>query len=180
MDAYGQVRLLGEELWTKFISVFRSHSIKMWNHIVLSRWTKFLRKTDVYLEVGRGANRAQNLINLLYRERHICLKDSAAQLHDVQDMHRSLQATRSDDVPRRVNDEPRKLDYDKDARRGAFTHPERKKLTRQANSDNREYGDEENEGEKPRIPRNEGKLYDYNSRRGGGPPGDDDDDGDGD
>lgn len=39
--------------------------------MLLTRWNKFMHKNDVYVESGRYCDKAQKLIDLLYRDTHI-------------------------------------------------------------------------------------------------------------
>lgn len=71
LDALKEMNLRGEDLWEEFISVFRPHTIKLWNSILLARWINAFKAGDVYIEHGRGADKAQKLIDLLYRPQHI-------------------------------------------------------------------------------------------------------------
>ena len=75
LATYTEIRLEGEELWIEFISVFRPHSIKLWNHLLLVKWTKFLLANGVHVETGRSMDKAQKLIDLLFRDVHIATQD---------------------------------------------------------------------------------------------------------
>lgn len=71
LETYKELELEGEELWEEFISVFRPHTITDWNVIMLTRWINFLSKNGIYIEKGRRKDKAQKLIDLLYRKHHI-------------------------------------------------------------------------------------------------------------
>ena len=71
LETYKELELTGEELWIEFISVFRPHTIKSWDHLLLTRWINLFRMNDVYVERGRSCDKAQKLVDLLFRKDHI-------------------------------------------------------------------------------------------------------------
>lgn len=79
LGTFNDLRLVGHELWVGFISVFRPHTIKMWDHLILIRWTKFLRRNDLYVESDRDSGRPLKRIDLLSRREHVGLGKLNAQ-----------------------------------------------------------------------------------------------------
>lgn len=71
IDTYAELGLRGKELWTEFISIFCPHSIKLWECSLLMRWVRFMHKKDVFFVTGRVCDKAQKLIDHLYRNTHI-------------------------------------------------------------------------------------------------------------
>lgn len=65
LEVYKEIELTGEDLWIEFISTFRPHSIKAWDHGLVTKWTYFLRRGGVYVENGRVGDKTQKLIDLL-------------------------------------------------------------------------------------------------------------------
>lgn len=82
--------------------MFRPHSIKMWDYDLLVRWAKFLRRHDVYVETGRTQDKAQKLIDILYRESHRGMDDTPKTVRPadtILDLTRPSPASLSIDPP---------------------------------------------------------------------------------
>ena len=98
LETYIDLKLTGEELWEEFISVFRPGTIKNWNIALLTRWINYLSKNDIFIEKGRRKDKAQKLIDLLFRDTHI---GNADKLPDII-------PTSGSDVKRSSQEAPRK------------------------------------------------------------------------
>lgn len=98
LETYSDLGFTGEELWEEFISVFRPCTIKNWDISLLTRWISYLSKNDIYIEKGRNKNKAQKLIDILFREKHI--SNSDMQTDDI--------PTSDSNLKRRVTEFPRR------------------------------------------------------------------------
>lgn len=78
MSMYKELGIQGEDLWIEFISVFRPHTIKLWDHLLLTGWISMFKQCDVHIEKGRAADKAQKVIDLLFRKNHIGGDDSVS------------------------------------------------------------------------------------------------------
>lgn len=75
MEVYKHIEIKGENIWTEFISSFRPQTIIRWKLPYLTTWPIFLIKIDVYLKKGRRMEKAQALVYIFYRDRHVCMEE---------------------------------------------------------------------------------------------------------
>lgn len=58
--------LVREDLSINFISAFRPQTINNWNFALPTRWASMLVGRDLHVVTGRGVDKPQSLIDLLY------------------------------------------------------------------------------------------------------------------
>lgn len=68
LQAYHELGIFGNDLWLEFISTFRPHSFKIWEPILLIKWTQFIQLGGAHVDLRRASDRKQKLIDVLYRD----------------------------------------------------------------------------------------------------------------
>lgn len=115
LGLFTEIGLEEESFWIEFISMFRPHTTKEWDYKLVMKWKHFLRKGGVYVKIGRNrTDRAQKLVDLLFRESHI--------------KNRTV-------TPRRgENQEIKTKDVGPEPHLGPYVHPDRAVLINQDDS----------------------------------------------
>lgn len=70
-DAYNAPKVHGEALWLTYITFFRPHTIRSWNHAVVHMWTEILIERGVYVRTGIRVSNCNALIAIMSRTQHI-------------------------------------------------------------------------------------------------------------
>ena len=125
LDTYRDLELDGEDLWIEFIAVFRPHTIKLWNHLLLSKWIKQFRSNGVHVARGRASDKAQKLVDLLYREKHICAESNLSNYDEPEKQGRQAEYTRVITQPATESPVKAMNGVTTPEKKGYFTHPDR-------------------------------------------------------
>ena len=174
LETYKELELKGEDLWIEFITVFRPHTIKLWNHLLISKWIRLFKTNDVHIEKGRTGDKAQKLVNLLFRAEHIGTdgvekdfqKPFPQRLFDKIEQVTPIKDQATESVPQ----------DESSGRVGHYAHPDRLKLISGDNVEVNAQGFDKERYEPTPIINNKSAVR----MPSGGPPDDDDDDDDSD
>lgn len=60
-----------EELWTAYVYIFPSHSLKVWPKCLTYKWCQLLRSRGIHVDSGKKHSWADTLTLLLFRKVHI-------------------------------------------------------------------------------------------------------------
>lgn len=74
-DVFSSGNETGEELWTDFISPFRSHSLGTGTKDLTYKRCQLLRSRGIHVDSGRETSQAMELTILLFCEAHISARE---------------------------------------------------------------------------------------------------------
>lgn len=108
LNAYRESDLRGEELWSDFLTTFRTYAIHTWTRAQATRWAGFLTGRDLYVSKVRNKSRCTALVELLYRPHHFTAGACGNDEEEVQEQEEAQISETQKEASLIINREGRK------------------------------------------------------------------------